>query len=53
MGGKGSLATWHKAKWLEGDYAHLTNKGHKELGDILAKWMLGLYDGWKSHTAQR
>ncbi len=53
MGGKSALASWRKNKWLEGDYAHLTAKGHKALGDLMAKWMLGLYDTWKTHTASR
>jgi lysophospholipase L1-like esterase len=47
MGGKKALKTWRDKNWLSGDYAHLTNKGHETLGDLMADWLLGAYDAWK------
>jgi lysophospholipase L1-like esterase len=47
MGGKKALKTWRDKGWLSGDYAHLTNKGHEALGDLMADWLIGAYDAWK------
>ncbi len=49
MGGKKALKTWRDKGWLSGDYAHLTNKGHEALGDLMADWILGAYDTWKKN----
>lgn len=45
MGGKKkALKTWKDKRWLSGDYAHLTNKGHEELGRLIADWLEAGYD---------
>jgi len=42
MGGHTSatLQAWRKKRWISGDYAHLTNSGHTELGRRLAAWLV-------------
>lgn len=51
MGGAKAPKAWAKKKWLEGDFSHLTSKGHAHLGDLIAEWLLGHYDRWKaSHS---
>jgi len=44
MGGKKALKSWRDKKLLSGDYAHLTTKGHKELGKLIADWLEVGYD---------
>lgn len=55
MGGKKkALKTWKDKRWLSGDYAHLTNKGHEELGRLLADWLDAGFDAAVTrHGAQR
>ena len=47
MGGKKALKSWRDKKRLSGDYAHLTNKGHEALGQLISEWLLGRYDAWR------
>ncbi|MFO0748130.1 MAG: GDSL-type esterase/lipase family protein [Myxococcota bacterium] len=49
MGGAKAPKTWLAKKWISGDYAHLTPKGHDHLGDLMADWLLGQYDKWKAN----
>lgn len=50
MGGKNALKTWRDKKLLSGDYAHLTNKGHEELGRLIADWLEAGYARHKKAT---
>jgi lysophospholipase L1-like esterase len=47
MGGKKALKSWRDKKLLSGDYAHLTTKGHQELGKLIADWLEAGYDNAK------
>lgn len=48
MGGAKAPKVWHGKKWLSGDYAHLTPKGHEHLGDVMADWLLAHHAAWKA-----
>ncbi len=47
MGGKKAFKSWRDKKLLSGDYAHLTTKGHQELGKLIADWLEAGYDNAK------
>jgi len=48
MGGAKAPKVWHDKKWISGDYAHLTPKGHDHLGDLMADWLLAHHTAWKA-----
>ena len=39
---------WRTDKWLGGDLAHLTNTGHRMLGNAVAGWFISEYERWKA-----
>ena len=42
------IQRWRADKWIGGDLAHLTNTGHRMVGDAVAGWFMGEYDRWKA-----
>lgn len=52
MGGEDSVARFRKARLIAGDLAHLNGAGHRAVGDLMADWLLAVYDDYKA-TATR
>ena len=50
MGGAKAPKTWRDKKWISGDLAHLTPKGHAHLGELMADWLIAHYDAWKARN---
>jgi len=47
FGGEAGLQAMVKERLLAKDMAHLTTRGHKKMGDLLADWILKAYDAPK------
>ncbi len=46
------MRSFKTKRWISGDLAHLTNTGHREVGDALANWFANRYSDWKRTQAQ-
>ena len=44
MGGAAALERFKRKRWIGKDMAHLTAKGHRELGRLLHAWLMAAYD---------
>ena len=51
MGGAEAVSSFRQRKLLGRDLAHLNPAGHRELGRLVATWLVGAYDAWRGADA--